>query len=171
MIAVLVRVQAFRNDVDGTKATSDGEGDSWMVSLHLRDYAVIGAYQHEKDSDSGAAYVFKRSESTWAQEQKLTASDGAIGDQFGYSVSVSGEYVIVGAPEDDDGITSSGSAFVFKRSGTTWTEQQKLRASDASGDLFGRSVGISGGYSVIGARADDDGANVDAGAAYVFAMN
>ena len=60
---------------------------------------------------------------------------------------------------------------MFKRSGTTWTEQQKLRASDASHDLFGISVSISVGYSVIGASSEDDGATLDAGAAYVFAMN
>ena len=154
---------------------ADGEGADyfgWSVSIS-GDYAVIGAYAHDKeDRDSGAAYVFKRSETTWAQEQMLTASDGATGDNFGISVSISGDYAIVGASEDDDGIPSSGSAYAFKRSGTTWTEQQKFKASDAAGDLFGISVSMSGGYSVIGAYADfADDVTAAAGAAYVFAMN
>ena len=134
---------------------------------------MIGAYKHDKkDTDSGSAYVFKRSETTWAQQQKLMASDGEVGDRFSYTVSISGDYTIIGANGDDDGgIDDSGAAYVFKRSGTTWTEQQKLKASDPQSDVFGSSVSISGGYSVIGAHGDDDGATADAGAAYVFAMN
>ncbi|MEA1966066.1 MAG: FG-GAP repeat protein, partial [Euryarchaeota archaeon] len=86
-----------------------------------------------------------------ATEVKLTASDGAAGDFFGYSVAISGDYAVVGAREDDDAGSASGSAYIFKRDGTVWTEQAKITASDgAAGDLFGMSVAISGDYAVVG---------------------
>ena len=104
-------------------------------------------------------------------EQKLTASDAAAVDYFGVSVSVSGDYAVVGAPGDDDaGSGWTGSAYIFVRSGTTWTQQQKLTASDAaSGDIFGSSVSVSGGYAMVGAPYNDDGGSAS-GSAYVFVM-
>ena len=79
-------------------------------------------------------------------EFKLTASDAAAHDHFGNSVSVSGDYAIVGAYFDDDAGDGSGSAYIFFRSGTTWSQQAKLTASDATeGDRFSsRSVSIDG---------------------------
>ncbi len=72
---------------------------------------------------------------------KLTASDTASGDRFGTSVAVSGDTAVIGAFLDDDAGSGSGSVYVFTRSGTTWTEQQKLTASDpAAADIFGKSV-------------------------------
>ena len=103
-------------------------------------------------------------------EQKLTASDAAWGDRFGHSVSISGDSAIVGAQNSDDSGSDSGSAYVFVRSGTTWTEQQKLTASDgASNDLFGLSVSISGDTAIVGAFYDDDN-GTNAGSAYMFAL-
>ena len=105
---------------------------------------------------------------TDVEESKLTASDGAAGDYFGRSVSISGDYALIGAWRDDDNGSSSGSAYVFIRSGTTWTEQAKLTASDAAADdRFGLSVDISGDYALIGAYGDDDKGS-SAGAAYFF---
>jgi ribonuclease BN (tRNA processing enzyme) len=76
------------------------------------------------------------------EQQKLTASDGAEDDRFGYSVSISGDTAIVGAFGDE---SYRSNAYVFVRSGTSWTQQQKLTASDgASFDRFGYSVSISG---------------------------
>ena len=88
------------------------------------------------------------------QQAKLLASDGAAGDIFGRSVSVDGDTVVVGA-DNDDGI---GSAYVFTRSGTTWTEQQKLTpgADGGAGDQFGKSVSVDGDTVVVGANLDDD---------------
>ena len=99
--------------------------------------------------------MFVRSGTTWTEQQKLLASDGAAGDYFGFSVSVSGDTVVVGASLDDTpGGVDAGSAYVFVRSGTTWTEQQKLLASDgAAGDDFGYSVSVSGDTVVVGASA------------------
>jgi hypothetical protein len=113
--------------------------------------------------------VFTRSGTTWTEQQELTASDAAEHDHFGSSVSVDGDTIVVGADGNDDGGIYSGSAYVFIRSGTTWTEQQKLTASDATaGDHFGRSVSVDGDTIVVGAYLDDDGGS-RSGSAYVFA--
>ncbi len=104
--------------------------------------------------NQGSAYVFVRSGGVWSQQQKLVASDAAAFDQFGTSVAISGETVVVGATVDDGtaGI-DQGSAYVFVRSGGVWSQQQKLEASDAAAvDLFGFSVAISGETVVVGAQ-------------------
>ena len=125
----------------------------------------MGAYF---DDGRGSAYVFIRDGTTWSQQAKLTASDGATSDYFGSSVGISGDYAIVGANYDDDKGSASGSAYIFKRDGTAWTEQVKLTASDgAAGDWFGTSVSISGDYVLVGASYDDDGGS-DSGSAYIF---
>ena len=80
----------------------------------------------DDDNGKGSAYIFKSDGTSWSQQQKLLASDGAAGDYFGYSVSISGDYAIVGAYQDDDNGQSSGSAYIFKRDGTSWSQQQKL---------------------------------------------
>ncbi|EPY00121.1 FG-GAP repeat protein, partial [Magnetospirillum fulvum] len=84
-------------------------------------------------TDAGALYVFTRSGGTWTQASKLTASDKAAGDNFGSSVSLSsdGNTAVVGASgADPGGISNAGAAYVFTRSGGTWTQQAKLTASD-----------------------------------------
>ena len=102
------------------------------------------------------------------ENAKLTASDAAAGDAFGFSVAVSGDTAVIGAIFDDDAGSFSGSAYVFTRSGTTWTEQAKLTASDGAwGDLFGNSVAISGDTLLVGAYGDDDLGD-GSGSAYVF---
>src|SRR5439155_1682035 len=120
--------------------------------------------------DAGSAYVFVRSGTAWTQQQKVTASDGAAADQFGTSVSLSADTAVVGSPADDlPGAGDAGSGYVFVRTGTTWTQQAKLVASDAAtGDLLGQSVAISGDTVVAGAPGDDVPAAVDAGSADVF---
>jgi hypothetical protein len=139
----------------------------WSVSIS-GDYAIVGAWDDDKGYNSGSAYIFKRNGETWSQQQKLLASDGAAGDYFGYSVSISGDYAIVGAYGDDVG---KGSAYIFKRNGTNWVQQQKLTASDgAAGDYFGESVSISGDYAIVGALYDDD-KGTDSGSAYIFKWN
>jgi hypothetical protein len=136
------------------------------------DYAIVGAYgDGENGYCSGSAYIFKRDGESWSQQQKLTASDGAARDFFGYSVSINGDYAIVGACGEVTGITT-GSAYIFKRDGTSWAQQQKLTASDgAAGDNFGVSVSISGGYAIVGACLDDNNNGVNAGSAYIFKYN
>jgi hypothetical protein len=132
------------------------------------DTAVVGAYGN--DNSTGAAYVFVRSGTTWTQQAKLTASDATVLDEFGWSVAVSGDVAIVGAPGVNRPLgINFGAAYVFVRSGTTWTEQAHLTASDgASGDFLGTSVAVSGDTAVVGAYNDDTSSGTDAGSAYVF---
>ena len=98
-------------------------------------------------------------------QAKLTASDGAAGDNFGVGVAISGDTLVVGAFADDAG---AGSAYVYTRTGGVWTQQAKLTAADgAAGDLFGISVAVSGDTAVVGAYGDDATA-LNSGSAYVF---
>ena len=104
----------------------------------------------------------------WQEGPKFLASDGRAFDFFGVSVSISGSTAIVGACGDDDMGYESGSAYIFKDTGSGWTRVAKLAASDgAAMDDFGWSVSISGGIAIVGARFDDDRGS-DAGAAYIF---
>ena len=107
---------------------------------------------------------------TVSQETKLTASDAAAGDYFGISVAMSGETAIVGAIADNGAAgADQGSAYIFVRSGTTWSQEAKLIPSDAAAsDRFGSSVAIDGNTVVIGALTDDGTAGADQGSAYVF---
>jgi uncharacterized repeat protein (TIGR01451 family) len=152
---------------------ADGVADDrfgWSISLS-GDTVVVGAPMADVagQTDAGAAYVFVRSGTTWTEQQKLVASDGATLDQFGWKVAASGDTVAVGAPLDDvAGQNGVGSAYVFARSGTVWTEQQHLLASDGqTDDTFGESVALGGDTAVVGAR-NADGVTINSGAAYVF---
>ena len=150
-------------------AVSDWFGGSVAIS---GDYVVVGA-NHDDDAGlrSGSAYIFKRNGAAWTEQTKITASDGARNDFFGYSVAISGDYTVVGAGYADDAGSQSGSAYIFKRSGTEWTEEAKITASDgAADDYFGYSVAISGDYAVVGANGDDD-AGSWSGSAYIFKRN
>jgi hypothetical protein len=140
-------------------AANDHFGSSVAVSGST---AVVGA--PGKNSNTGAAYVFYPSGSTWSQQAELTASDGAANDHFGVSVAVVGSTAVVGASSKS---SSTGAGYVFVRSGTAWAQQAKLVASDAAtNDQFGRAVAISGSTPVVGAP----GENSSTGAAYVFAL-
>jgi hypothetical protein len=146
---------------------SDGAGGSQFgVSVALSgDTALIGAFNN---GGKGAAYVFTRSGTVWAEQQKLTAADGVAGDLFGWRVGISADTAIVSAYGRDEAATDSGAAYVFTRNGASWTQQQKLTASDAAAtDRFGFSVAISGDTAVLGAIYDSDLGN-QSGSAYVF---
>ena len=162
-----------------TKLTaSDGEGsDQFGFSVAVDvDTAVIGSPgDDDSGGNSGSAYVFSRnSAGTWDQQEKLTASDGGTSDQFGFSVSVDGDTAIVGSPRDDDNGLDSGSARVFTRSGSSWTEGLKLLPEDGAGlDFFSfgfSGVDVSGDIAVGGAPFHDPQAVTNAGAAYVFRL-
>jgi hypothetical protein len=141
---------------------SDGaSGDKFGAAIAIdRNTVVVGA--GGKNSTTGAAFVFVLSGGVWSQQAELTASDGASGDAFGYSVAISGSTIVVGAPF---GNSSTGAAYVFVGSGGIWSQQAKLTAADgAAGDYFGRSVAVSGSTALVG--APDKRSNT--GAAYVF---
>ena len=160
-------------------ATAD---DAFGISVAVHDETVVVGAHVENATDSGAAYVFtKPGGGGWAdatETSKLTASDGAVDDEFGISVAVHGETVVVGAHQDDDATNgdNSGSAYVFDEPSGGWadaTETAKLTALDAAeNDAFGISVAVHGDTVVVGAHkydVDDNGTSIpDAGAAYVF---
>src|SRR5262245_15216429 len=156
---------------------SDGvSGDDFGFSVAIYgDTAIVGA----PFDDNGSAYVFQRNQEgtdQWGQVKKLTASDGAFLDQFGISVAIYGDTVIVGASIDKIGSNFfQGSAYVFERNqggADKWGEVKKLTASDgAQGDGFGRAVAIYGDTAIVCAAADDIGGNSDQGSAYVLERN
>jgi len=188
------------------KASNTGAGDGFGLSVAISgDTVVVGATSEASKATgvngdgtdnsavgAGAAYVFTRSGSQWSQQAYLKAFNTETVDQFGTSVAVSGDTVVVGAVWessnatgiDGDGTDNSafraGAAYVFTRSGSQWSQQAYLKASNTgAGDEFGNSVAISGDTVVVGARGEasnatgvngnetDNSAGV-AGAAYVF---
>ncbi|MBN1256229.1 MAG: hypothetical protein JXA52_00835 [Planctomycetes bacterium] len=170
-----IDLSAFTVNTQETKLTaSDGaDYDYFGCSVSLSgEYAIIGAGSDDTGGyNYGSAYIFKRDGTSWLEEDKLTASDGAFGDYFGKSVSISGDYAIAGAMFNDDHGSNSGSAYIFKRTGSTWAQQAKLIPSgSAADDFFGCSVAISGDYAVVGA-VGCDGIGGDFGAAYIFKRN
>ncbi|MCX6880062.1 MAG: autotransporter-associated beta strand repeat-containing protein [Verrucomicrobia bacterium] len=157
-------------DIFGNAVSVSGDGNT----------ALVGAFMDSTSAGSGAgsAYVFVRNVTTWSQQSKLTAGDGAAGDKFGISVSVSGigTTALVGSywHNTTGGGLHAGSAYVFDRSGTTWSQQPHLTASDgAANDFLGYSVHVSGDgiTALVGAYGDDTPAGADAGSAYVFARS
>ncbi len=188
------------------KASNTGTDDLFGYSVAVSgDTVVVGAFGeasnatgvngNEADNsakDAGAAYVFVRNGMGWTQQAYLKASDTGAGDRFGNSVAVSGDTVVVGVPfeasnatgvngnQDNDSANFAGAAYVFVRSGSDWTQQAYLKASNTDGrDLFGWSVAVSGDTVVVGASGEASNASGvnaneadnsvrDAGAAYVF---
>jgi hypothetical protein len=145
-------------------------GDQFGGSIALFGGTIlVGARQDDDNGDeSGAAYLFTRYESDWIQQAKLTAADGEAGAEFGRSVALSDDTVIIGAARDDEKGEDSGSVYVFTRSGTNWSQLAKLTAVDgAKGDVFGISVALDGDTALIGADLDDDKIE-DSGSVYVY---
>jgi hypothetical protein len=147
-------------------AFGDGFGSSVSVA---GDTVLVGSpRQDDNGLSAGAAYVYTRSGTTWSFEAMLLAADGAAGDRFGADVDLSGNTAIVGAPGHDGVAAEAGSAYVFVRGGTVWTQQAKLTGLDAStNDESGGSVALDGNVAVFGAEGDSD-VLPGAGSAYVF---
>jgi hypothetical protein len=195
---------------DATKSAYFGgsvavAGDTIVVGADYEDSNATGVNGDQSDHSAlgaGAAYVFVRNGTNWAQQAYLKASNTDAGDNFGTSVAVSGDTVVVGASNEhsnatgvngdqsDNSAIEAGAAYVFVRSGTNWTQQAYLKASNTDGvlpneefgDEFGNSVAVSGDTIVVGAWGEDssatgvngdqgDNSAVDSGAAYVFVRN
>ncbi len=178
------------------KASNTGANDHFGYSVALDgDTLVVGAPEEDSAGtggdndakDAGAVYVFVRTGATWSQQAYLKASNTGAGDRFGWSVALSGDTLVVGAPREDSAgsgadndAADAGAAYVFVRTGSTWTQEAYLKASNAGvGDQFGWSVALDVDTLVVGALledsaetgttgtgADDNAAN--SGAAYVF---
>jgi len=138
-------------------------GDTVLIGVHREDHPSVGI-------DAGGAYVFTRSGSVWTLQAKLESGDADAGDEFALSVSLSGDTALIGAWKDDTAFgVEAGSAYVYTRSGSVWTQEARLEAGDAAvGDQFGISVSIDGETALIGAHKDDTVAGLLAGSAYVF---
>jgi hypothetical protein len=191
------------------KASNPDEYDFFGISVAVSgNTVVVGAYGEsssavgvngDQDDNSafgaGAAYVFVRNGMTWSQQAYLKASNTGEGDNFGDSVAISGNTVVVGADYEDSNATGangnegdgsaydSGAAYVFVRSGANWSQAAYLKASNTeSYDFFGYPASVSGSTVVVGAYGEDSNASgvngnegdnsaVDSGAAYVFDLN
>ena len=138
----------------------------WSVSIS-GDHIIVGAYV------DGSAYIFSRLQTGWIEEARLTPTDGTA-FWFGRSVAISHDRAIVGAPYDDDYGIVSGSAYIYRRDGNSWTEEEKIHASDAAAEGgFGYSVSISGDYAAIGGYIEPFAGKAGAsgysiGTAYIF---
>ena len=161
-------------------APLDRFGEAVGISHHT---IVVGAPQDDDlGANSGAVYVYVETAGVWGLEAKLLPSDGAAEDEFGTSVDVEGDRILVGAPGHDlVGVGFDvGAAYIFDRSGTVWTEVFKCVASDPGPrNLFGASVAIEGeGHAhtehadarvIVGAPQDSDVVPFG-GSAYVFRL-
>ena len=188
------------------KASNTDASDLFGVSIAVAgDTVIVGAFREDSSAtgvngnqannsadESGAAYVFVRSGSSWVQQAYLKASNTEEGDTFGSVVAISGNTIVVGAPAEassttgvnglqtDNSAPGSGAAYVFVRSGSVWTQQAYLKASNTNmNDAFGFSVAVSGDTVVVGANIEAsnavgvngnqaDNSALQAGAAYVF---
>ncbi len=157
---------------DGT--TNHRFGTSVATSGNL---IVVGATGVA--SNQGAVYVFSKSGSTWVQIRKLMATDGQPNSLFGASVAISGSYIAVGAPEDNQVAEDAGAAYLFRQQGTNlanWTQAQKVVANDGIlEDEFGCSVSLNGNRLAVGSRYSDVAGPIptyfaNAGAAYIFTV-
>lgn len=152
----------------GDAASSTNFGFSVSLDGNTAVIGATGADSVSREPGTGAAYVFVNSGGIWTQQQKLIAADAYAGDLFGYSVSVSGNTAIIGAPDKTvDSHIYQGASYVFVRSGGVWTPQQELTENGAEDDFFGTSVAVSGDTALIGAYGKSN-LHPFQGAAYVF---
>ena len=151
--------------VQEAKLTADDAQEDDRLGRHVAldgDCALVAAIG--VDDYRGAVYVFRRTRDDWVQEAKLEASDGEAAGRFGSAVALLDDLAVVGAYRDDDVAEDAGAAYVFQRTGSTWTERQKLTASDGfASQRFGHTVALSDGVIIVGAPAGDP-----PGSAYVF---
>lgn len=164
--------QCLRTEDQKILASNPSAGDIYAAALEVEgDLCVIAnEWDDDNGTDSGSAFIYRFDGTQWVEEQKIKPSDGAAGDNFGRSVDISGDVVVVGAHWDNTvGGRDAGSAYVFRYNGTQWVQEKKLRASDgAANDRFGLSVSVDGNVIMVGAWKDDNANGVDAGAVYVF---
>ena len=176
---VFVRTSGSWSQQAYLKASNSGEGDQFGYSVAVSgDTIVVGAWGEASNGvgvnppsqadnsagDSGAAYVFARTNGVWSQQAYLKASNTRFSDWFGFSVAVSGDTAVVGAQgedgdgsvESDDSTSGSGAAYVFVRTAGVWSQQAYLKASNPDiGDTFGRALAVSGDTVVVAARFED----------------
>lgn len=148
-------------------AASDNFGNAVAISGST---IIVGAWRESPPTTAGAAYIFEHDGVSWSQQAKIVASDRATGDEFAFSVGISGDWAVVGSWQDVHLSVKTGSAYVYQRVGSSWIQRQKLVAFDrAAFDEFGSAVAIDGSTLIVG--ADQNFTNTPkAGAAYVYQL-
>lgn len=149
-------------------------GDFFGASVAIDDdWLIAGAiFDQEPFEKSGSAYLFEHSGGVWSQQAKLVPSEPGTNNLFGYSVALSGSIAVIGAPWDDAPPEfNSGSAYVFARDASAWTEQSKLIASDAAAlHYLGWSVATDGTTVAVGAPLATSRGITETGAVYVYTV-
>lgn len=195
--AILTASNGELNDYFGGSSLGIS-GDTIVAGASDEDSAATGVNGDQSSnsaSNAGAAYVFVRNGTTWTQQAYLKASNTDAGDFFGYSAAISGNTIVIGAygedsssagvngNQSDNSAMAAGAAYVFVRSGTTWSQEAYLKASNTqAGDAFGGSVAISGDNIAVGAPFEAssatgvngnqfDNSAANAGAAYLFSRS
>lgn len=191
-------IKASNSNYGGFGNSVSLSGDTLAVGAYIENSNATGVNGNQYDNSapySGAVYVFTRNGTTWSQQAYLKASNTDIHDNFGYSISLSGDTLAVGAngesssatgvngDESDNSATASGAVYVFTRSGITWSQQAYIKASNTDTfDLFSESISLDGNTLAVGAYAEDSGASgIDgnqsdnsisgSGAVYIFTRN
>ncbi|MFQ5601977.1 MAG: T9SS type A sorting domain-containing protein [bacterium] len=141
----------------------------WSVAIN-GDRVLVGTPQTGgSGSGNGSAYVFKFDGTNWIEEGKLAPGDGVSGGEFAYSVCLAGDFALIGARSDNVMSDGSGSAYLFQRDNSVWTQVAKLTASNGGADhFFGGSVSIAGDQAVVGAFNSEDNGGGPQGSAYVY---
>lgn len=153
-VVVLTRGSTGWTSAPAFAAADTSAGDAFGDAVALDgDTLVVGApFEDQRGAGAGAAYVFVRGPSGWVQQAKLLGADTTMSDGFGSAVDVDGDTIVVGAPGADD---ATGSVYVFRRNGATWTQQTEIRPADAQPlDLFGVSVSLQGDLVAVGMPND-----------------
>lgn len=161
---------------NGTLEASDGHafsefGYSVSVSSYLGvERIAVGARSNDEIApQAGAVYIFEYNDDSWEEADKITANDAAEDDKFGWSVSLSGRFLGVGAPGNDDAGLTTGSAYIYEKISFIWLRRATITADDAAaGDNFGWDVAIDDDATLLVGAYRNDEAALDAGAAYVF---
>jgi FG-GAP repeat len=164
-------ISQYNPVADTTAIPSDNFGNSTAISGN---FAIVGSVNDDigANANQGSAFIYQFANGSWTLIQKLSDASGAIDDFFGSSVSISGNYAVVGASGDDETFLNQGSASVYQYNGTNWVFMQKITdATGALDDHFGQGVSISGNYIIIGAPDDDNGGSMDQGSASIYQYN
>jgi hypothetical protein len=172
----------FRRDIDGVwgqeqklTASDADNGDDYGFAVAIDgDTIVVGSPRDDTpDGDNaGSAYVYRYNAASgqWEEEDRLFADDAEANDRFGTSVAIHGDTIVVGATQEDGAIANAGAGYVFVRSVGTWSQEDKLTDSMASGTNphLGRSAAVEGDVAVLGAWQDAPAGMSLVGAAVVY---
>ncbi|MFT5462985.1 MAG: PKD repeat protein [Planctomycetota bacterium] len=157
------------------RSSGPGISDEFGSAVAVHENRFVGGSPLNNltpSGDEGGAYVFEYDGTSWTETGELVASDGALGDQLGQSVAIEGDFVFCSAIFNDAPVTTlgdEGAVYVFEYDGSSWSQSQKLVASDAEEtEEFGSSIAVNGTRLIVGCNKENEAALTAAGAVYVF---